>query len=53
MAFWSELTLFTDKKFVVVVDSTIYIRDSRQVIWVLSSQFDSIRDLFILENGLF
>ena len=37
MAFWSALPQFTYTKFVVVVDSTINVRDPRQVVWVLLS----------------
>ena len=39
MAFWSALPQFTYTKF-VVVESTINVRDPRQVVWVLSSQVD-------------
>jgi len=53
MAFWSALPQFTYTKFVIVVDSTINVRDPRQVVWVLSSQVDPQRDLFILENTPF
>ena len=53
MAFWSALPQFTYTKFVVVVDSTINVRDPRQVVWVLSSQVDPQRDLFVLENTPF
>jgi len=53
MAFWSALPQFTYTKFVVVVDSTINIRDPRQVIWVIASQVDPQRDLFILGNTPF
>ncbi len=53
MAFWSALPQFTYTKFVIVVDSTINIRDPRQVIWVISSQVDPQRDLFVLENTPF
>ena len=53
MAFWSALPQFTYTKFVVVVDSTINVRDPRQVVWVLSSQVDPQRDLLILENTPF
>ncbi len=53
MAFWSALPQFTYTKFVVVVDSTINVRDPRQVVWVISSQVDPQRDLFILENTPF
>ena len=53
MAFWSALPQFTYTKFVIVVDSSINVRDPRQVIWVISSQVDPQRDLFILENTPF
>ena len=53
MAFWSALPQFTYTKFVVVVDSSINIRDPRQVIWAISAQVDPQRDLFILENTPF
>ena len=53
MAFWSALPQFTYTKFVVVVDSTINVRDPRQVVWVLSSQVDPQRDLLVLENTPF
>ncbi len=53
MAFWSALPQFTYTKFVVVVDSTINVRDPRQVIWTISSQVDPQRDLFTLENTPF
>ena len=53
MAFWSALPQFTYTKFVVVVDSTINVRDPRQVVWVISSQVDPQRDLFVLENTPF
>ncbi len=38
------LPQFTYTKFVVVVDSSINVRDPRQVVWVLSSQVDPQRD---------
>ena len=53
MAFWSALPQFTYTKFVVIVDSTINVRDPRQVIWTIASQVDPQRDLFILENTPF
>ncbi|WP_320676569.1 UbiD family decarboxylase [Prochlorococcus sp. MIT 1300] len=53
MAFWSALPQFTYTKFVVVVDSTIKVRDPRQVIWAIASQVDPQRDLFVLENTPF
>ena len=53
MAFWTALPQFTYTKFVIVVDSSINVRDPRQVIWVISSQVDPQRDLFILENTPF
>tara|TARA_Y100001968_G_scaffold329978_1_gene380597 strand:+ start:427 stop:2004 length:1578 start_codon:yes stop_codon:yes gene_type:complete len=53
MAFWTALPQFTYTKFVIVVDSSINVRDPRQVVWVISSQVDPQRDLFILENTPF
>ncbi len=53
MAFWTALPQFTYTKFVVVVDSSINIRDPRQVIWTIASRVDPQRDLFILENTPF
>ncbi len=53
MAFWSALPQFTYTKFVIVVDSTINVRDPRQVIWAISSLVDPQRDLFLLENTPF
>ena len=53
MAFWSALPQFTYTKFVVVVDSSINIRDPRQVIWAISALVDPQRDLFVLENTPF
>ena len=53
MAFWSALPQFTYTKFVVVVDSSINIRDPRQVIWAISGQVDPQRDLFVLEDTPF
>ncbi len=53
MAFWSALPQFTYTKFVVVVDSTINVRDPRQVVWTIASQVDPQRDLFVLENTPF
>ncbi|KGG12310.1 MULTISPECIES: UbiD family decarboxylase [Prochlorococcus] len=53
MAFWSALPQFTYTKFVVVVDSTINVRDPRQVVWALSSLVDPQRDLLIMENTPF
>ena len=53
MAFWTALPQFTYTKFVVIVDSTINIRDPRQVVWAISSQVDPQRDLFLLENTPF
>jgi 4-hydroxy-3-polyprenylbenzoate decarboxylase len=53
MAFWSALPQFTYTKFVVVVDSSINIRDPRQVIWAISAQVDPQRDLFVLEDTPF
>ena len=53
MAFWSALPQFTYTKFVVVVDSTINVRDPRQIVWALAGQVDPQRDLFILERTPF
>ena len=53
MAFWTALPQFTYTKFVIIVDSSINVRDPRQVVWVISSQVDPQRDLFILENTPF
>ncbi|MEB3322587.1 MAG: UbiD family decarboxylase [Synechococcaceae cyanobacterium] len=53
MAFWSVLPQFTYTKFVVVVDSSINIRDPRQVVWALSARVDPQRDLFVLEDTPF
>ena len=53
IAFWSALPQFTYTKFVVVVDSTINVRDPRQVIWAISSLVDPQRDLLIMENTPF
>ena len=53
IAFWSALPQFTYTKFVVVVDSTINVRDPRQVIWALSSLVDPQRDLLVLKNTPF
>ncbi len=53
MAFWSALPQFTYTKFVIIVDSSINIRDPRQVIWAISSQVDPQRDLFILNDTPF
>ena len=53
MAFWSALPQFTYTKFVIIVDSSINVRDPRQVIWVIASQVDPQRDLFVLENTPF
>jgi 4-hydroxy-3-polyprenylbenzoate decarboxylase len=53
MAFWSALPQFTYTKFVVVVDSSINIRDPRQVVWALSALVDPQRDLFVLEDTPF
>ncbi len=53
MAFWSALPQFTYTKFIVVVDSTINVRDPRQVVWALSSLVDPQRDLLIIENTPF
>ncbi len=53
MAFWSALAQFTYTKFVVVVDSNINVRNPREVIWVISSQVDPQRDLFVIENTPF
>ena len=53
IAFWSALPQFTYTKFVVVVDSTIKVRDPRQVIWAISSLVDPQRDLLIMENTPF
>ncbi|MEB3331424.1 MAG: UbiD family decarboxylase [Synechococcaceae cyanobacterium] len=53
MAFWSALPQFTYTKFVVVVDSTINIRDPRQVVWAIAAQVDPQRDLFVLEDTSF
>ncbi len=41
MAFWSALPQFTYTKFVVIVDSSINVRDPRQVVWVCLSEFVS------------
>jgi len=53
IAFWSALPQFTYTKFVIVVDSTINVRDPRQVIWAISSLVDPQRDLLIMENTPF
>ncbi|KGG15371.1 MULTISPECIES: UbiD family decarboxylase [unclassified Prochlorococcus] len=53
IAFWSALPQFTYTKFVVVVDSTINVRDPRQVVWAISSLVDPQRDLLIMENTPF
>jgi 4-hydroxy-3-polyprenylbenzoate decarboxylase len=53
MAFWSALPQFTYTKFVVVVDSSINIRDPRQVVWAISARVDPQRDLFVLEDTPF
>ena len=37
----------------VLIDSTINSRDTWQVAWVLFSQVDPLRDLFIIENTPF
>jgi len=38
---------------VIVVDSSIDIRDPSQVVWAISSKVDPIRDVFILPNTPF
>ncbi|ABX08967.1 3-polyprenyl-4-hydroxybenzoate decarboxylase [Prochlorococcus marinus str. MIT 9211] len=53
MAFWSALPQFTYTKFIVVVDSSINVRDPRQVVWAISSMVDPQRDLLIIENTPF
>jgi len=53
IAFWSALPQFTYTKFVIVVDSTINVRDPRQVVWAISSLVDPQRDLLIMENTPF
>jgi len=53
LAFWSALPQFTYTKFVIVVDSTINIRDPRQVIWAIASKVDPVRDVFILPSTPF
>ncbi len=53
MAFWSALPQFTYTKFIVVVDSSINVRDPRQVVWAISSQVDPQRDLIVMENTPF
>ena len=53
MAFWSALPQFTYTKFVIVVDSTINVRDPRQIVWAIASQVDPQRDLSLLENTPF
>ncbi len=53
ISFWSALPQFTYTKFVVVVDSTINVRDPRQVIWAISSLVDPQRDLLNIENTPF
>ncbi len=53
MAFWSALPQFTYTKFVIVVDSTINVRDPRQIVWSIASQVDPQRDLFLLKNTPF
>ncbi len=53
IAFWSALPQFTYTKFVVVVDSSINVRDPRQVIWAISSLVDPQRDLLVMENTPF
>ena len=53
IAFWSALPQFTYTKFVVVVDSSINVRDPRQVIWAISSLVDPQRDLLTMENTPF
>ncbi len=53
MAFWSALPQFTYTKFVIVVDSTINVRDPRQVIWAIASQVDPQRDVMVIKNTPF
>ncbi len=53
IAFWSALPQFTYTKFVVIVDSSINVRDPRQVVWAISSLVDPQRDLLIMENTPF
>ena len=53
MAFWSALPQFTYTKFIVVVDSTINVRDPRQIVWAISSLVDPQRDLLVIENTPF
>tara|TARA_B100000700_G_C15058086_1_gene864013 strand:+ start:209 stop:1759 length:1551 start_codon:yes stop_codon:yes gene_type:complete len=53
LAFWSALPQFTYTKFIVIVDSSINVRDARQVVWAVASQVDPKRDLFILEKTPF
>nr|AUG32816.1 Carboxylyase-related protein [Paulinella longichromatophora] len=53
MAFWSALPQFTYTKFIVVVDGSINIRDTRQVMWAIAAQVDPQRDLFVLKDTAF
>ncbi len=53
MAFWSALPQFTYTKYVVVVDSTINVRDPRQVVWAISSLVDPQRDLCVIKDTPF
>ena len=53
IAFWSALPQFTYTKFIVVVDSTINVKDPRQVVWAISSLVDPQRDLLIMEDTPF
>ncbi len=50
MGIWSWLRQFTYTKYIVVVDEDIDIRDTRQVLWAISTRADPGRDTLIVND---
>ena len=47
---WSYLRQFMYTKIIIVTDDDINIRDWKDVIWVLSTRVDPVRDMTLVEN---
>src|SRR3990172_11220819 len=47
---WSFLRQFMYTKFVIVTDDDVDIRDSKEVVWALTTRVDAMRDCVMVEN---
>ncbi|HUL42506.1 MAG TPA: 4-hydroxy-3-polyprenylbenzoate decarboxylase [Burkholderiales bacterium] len=47
---WSYLRQFMYTKFIIVTDDDVNIRDWKEVIWVISTRVDPVRDTLLVEN---